>query len=320
MSELGQLLSEARSARGLSLADVEAATRIRQKYLEALENGDYAALPEGPIARGFLRTYAAYVGLDTEEALRLYAQESGDKGDELPIADTSVSRPVDYRPLEVELLSEQPRSGGLRWLLALLIIAVVGGAGWWLISRYGAGWQPVLAFWRTPTPTPTATVANTATPWIVTATPRPTATPLPVTPTSDLLLLPTPTVPPTITPTPLPTATPEIVTRIALTLTVTQRAWVRVVADGEVAQEGILEGGDVRYWEADNSISVRTGNAGGVKLTLNGEDLGLMGDIGQVVERAWVVEQGEVAETQPGTETPAASPTATPTPTSTPAG
>ena len=39
MSELGRLLSEARTAKGRSLADVEAATRIRQKYLEALENG-----------------------------------------------------------------------------------------------------------------------------------------------------------------------------------------------------------------------------------------------------------------------------------------
>ncbi len=320
MSELGQLLAEARTARGLSLADVEAATRIRQKYLEALESGDYAALPEGPIARGFLRTYAAHIGLDVEEALRLYAQESGDRGDELPIADTGPSRPVDYRPLEVELLTERPRSGWLRWLLALLIVAALGGAGWWLMSRYAAGWQPNLAFWRTPTPTPTATAANTPTPWIVTATPRPTATPLPATPTSDLLLLPTPTVPPTITPTPLPTATPEIVTRIAMTVTVTQRAWVRVVADGQVAQEGILEAGEVRYWEAEDSISIRTGNAGGVSLNLNGEDLGPMGDIGQVVERAWIVEQGEVAETQPGTETPTASPTETPTPTPTPAG
>ena len=66
MSELGRLLYEARTAKQLSLADIEAVTRIRQRYLEALENGDYASLPRGTVARGFVRTYAAYLGLDVE--------------------------------------------------------------------------------------------------------------------------------------------------------------------------------------------------------------------------------------------------------------
>lgn len=316
MTELGQLLSEARSTKQLSLADVEAGTRIRQKYLEALENGAYAELPRGPIARGFLRSYAIYLGLDAEEALRLYAQESGDSGDEVPVAESGLSRAVDYRPLEVELVDDRPSLGWLRWIVALLIVAALGAAGWWLLSRYSGGWRPVLAFWPAPSPTPTATEA--ATPWVVTATPpqAPPETPILATRTSDLLLLPTPTVPPTITPTPQATATPEIVAQIALTVTLNQRAWIRVVADDQVVQEGILEAGETRFWQAANSMLIRTGNAGGVNLTLNGEDLGPMGDIGQVVERSWVVEQGQVSETQPTTETPTAPPIETPAETS----
>jgi len=317
MSELGRLLSEARAAKGASLAEVEAGTRIRQKYVEALESGSFDDLPRGAVARGFLRSYADYLGLDAEEVLQLYAQESGDTESEVPIAEPGKPRYVDYRPLEVELHDSRPALGGLRWIVALLVVVVLAAVGWWFLGRgWATGWSS-LAFWAEPTSTPTATV--TPTPWIVTATPSPVPTALPVlaTPTSDLLLLPTPTVPATITPTHLPTATPEIVAEIAMTMTVNQRAWVRVDVDGEVVQEGILEQGENRFWNAGESVVLRTGNAGGVNLILNGEDLGPMGDIGQVVERAWVVEQGQVAETQPETPTTTATPTPVTTPTET---
>jgi cytoskeletal protein RodZ len=314
MSELGRLLSEARAAKGASLAEVEAGTRIRQKYVEALETGSFDDLPRGAVARGFLRSYADYLGLDAEQVLQLYAQESGDTGSEVPIAEPGKPRYVDYRPLEVELHDKKPAPGWLRWIVALLVVVVLAAAGWWFLGReLATGWSS-LAFWAEPTSTPTPT--NTPTPWIVTATPPPATTAELVlsTPTSDLLLLPTPTVPATISPTPLPTDTPEIVAEIALSMTVSQRAWVRVDVDGEVVQEGILEQGENRFWNAVESIVVRTGNAGGVNLTLNGEDLGPLGDIGQVVERAWVVEQGQVSETQPETPTTTATPTSAGTP------
>ena len=81
------MLREARMARELSLADVESATRIRQKYLEALETGDFAKLPRGAVARRFLRTYAAFLGLDAEDMLLRYGSESGDAGDDVAIAE-----------------------------------------------------------------------------------------------------------------------------------------------------------------------------------------------------------------------------------------
>jgi cytoskeletal protein RodZ len=312
MSELGRLLSEARAAKGASLAEVEARTRIRQKYVEALESGSFADLPRGAVARGFLHSYADYLGLDADEVLVLYAKESGDTGDEVPIAEPGKPRYADYRPLEVELLDTRPSLGWLRWVAALVIVAALAAVGWWFLGRGSWSGLSSLAFWVEPTATATAT--DTPTPWIITATPSsmPAATDVVATPTSDLLLLPTPTVPATLTPTSLPTATPEIVARIAMSMTVGQRAWVRVVADDAVVQEGIMEQGENRFWNAARSISVRTGNAGGVNLILNGEDLGPLGEIGQVVERTWVVDQGQVSETQPTTETPAAAITGTP--------
>ena len=91
---------------------------------------------------------------------------------------------------------------------------------------------------------------------------------------------------------------------------------MRVVVDGAVAEEGFLAAGDERTWEANDSISIRTGNGAGINLFLNGEDLGPMGNVGEVVERTWVVaDTGDVLEGGSVTPAPPApEPTAAPTP------
>jgi cytoskeletal protein RodZ len=68
---LGSSLASARLALGLELRDVERDTRIRPRYLAALEDEDFDALPGEAYAAGFLRTYAGYLGLDAD----LYADE-----------------------------------------------------------------------------------------------------------------------------------------------------------------------------------------------------------------------------------------------------
>lgn len=315
MSELGRLLREARTARELSLADVESVTRIRQKYLEALENGDFTNLPRGAVARGFLRTYAGFLGLDADEMLLRYGKESGDAGDDISIAEPGKPRLVDYRPLEVSL-SEPTSSGSWwPWMVAALVVIAAGIVIWWLVSRTEIT-RFIAAFGPAPVAEASATPTETATQWVVTATPQPSREVVLPTRTSDLLPLPTPTVPATLTPTPRPTETPEIVTQIDMELRITQRAWVRVTVDGTVVEENTLEPGTVKTYAAEQAISIRTGNGGGVNLILNGEELGPMGDVGKVVERTWVVDQGEITEQAPGTPafTPLPQPTQTPTP------
>lgn len=320
MSELGRLLREARTAKQVSLADVETVTRIRQKYLDALERGEFHRLPRGTIARGFLRTYAAYLGLDVDTALKLYADESGDAGIDMAIAEPGKPRLVDYRPLEVTLDEGQPSKSWWPWVIAFFLVLALAAGSWWLLNRDSFSWDWDWGMLRAfgPAPSATATSTATATPWIVTATPKPTETPTQVlpTPTSGLLILPTPTVPPSPVPTPRPTATPEVVARITLEVRTTQRSWLRVIVDGQIVEEGVLEAGQTRVWDADQSVFIRTGNAGGVVLILNGEELGPMGGIGQVVERAWIIEDDQITETEAGptfppTPVPA---TATPTP------
>ena len=61
---VGKTLREAREKRGVELAEVEATTRIRARFLRAIEAGDWGALPGEAYARGFIRTYGDYLGLD----------------------------------------------------------------------------------------------------------------------------------------------------------------------------------------------------------------------------------------------------------------
>ncbi len=76
-SELARRLREARVARGVSLQEVERETKIRRRYLEAIEAGDFSRLPDGPPARGFIRIYARFLGLDPERALSDFEAEVG---------------------------------------------------------------------------------------------------------------------------------------------------------------------------------------------------------------------------------------------------
>ncbi len=71
-SSLGQILQRARLARGITLEDAERVTRIPRRYLQALEEEEYGILPAPVYARGFLRSYASYLGLDSSQLLPLF--------------------------------------------------------------------------------------------------------------------------------------------------------------------------------------------------------------------------------------------------------
>lgn len=71
---VGTILRTARSRRKIELSEVEAATRIRLRYLNAIENEEWDILPGGVYTRGFIRTYASFLGLDGERLVEEYRQ------------------------------------------------------------------------------------------------------------------------------------------------------------------------------------------------------------------------------------------------------
>ena len=123
--ELGTTsLSQARLARGLTLDDAERSTRISRRFLIALEEHDYSVFPAPIYARGFLRTYCRYLGLDPEEQLA-----------ELP-AGWAASTPATHLPP----VSRGPVQFNIAWLFAGVILAALVGVGVY-VSRGGDSFQ-----------------------------------------------------------------------------------------------------------------------------------------------------------------------------------
>ncbi|MFZ5917976.1 MAG: RodZ domain-containing protein [Chloroflexota bacterium] len=332
MSELGQWLRQAREAKEFSLEKAEAETRIRIKFLAALEEGHFDDLPDEISARGFLRNYALFLGLDPTEALEKYEHRTVDRRGE----------PRLFRPLEVALFHSS--GGALRaWLLLLTLAAALITTGIWAFSSGRLAWPPRLA-WLQPTAIPSVTATPTDTPTrpprpsitlpataavvspaVPSATPTANPTPSP-TATNSILTLPTPTPSPSSTPTVTPTSAPTGGTplppglgtpippeevAVSLAIVVREESWVEVTVDSHTILRELFQAGDEGFWQARREIILRLGNAGGVEVILNGELLGALGERGQVVEFAWG-QEGQV--TPEPTFTATATPEETPTP------
>jgi cytoskeletal protein RodZ len=141
---LGAALRQRREAMGISLAEIEVATRIRQKYLAAIEADEWHLLPGEVVGRGFLRNYSEYLGLEPHEVVDrrravtdpglIAALSTTSSGAELP-----PERQVDYRPKEVELKDDvdgiQRGEIKLTPVLSIVALAALVALVWWGASR-----------------------------------------------------------------------------------------------------------------------------------------------------------------------------------------
>lgn len=124
---IGAVLREARTRRGIELSEVEAVTRIRLGYLRAIENEDWEVLPGDVYARGFIRTYASFLGLDGDR-LAVEYRESVEGG---PVAGYDVAPNV-ARPSPGRRHGAASRPGwiavaGVILLGAIAIVALPDG-------------------------------------------------------------------------------------------------------------------------------------------------------------------------------------------------
>jgi hypothetical protein len=132
---IGATLREARNRRKLDLSEVEAAIKIRPRYLSALENEDWDVLPGGAYTRGFIRTYAAFLGLDGERLADEYRRATSPAGGE------RVPRRIEPVPASARRGCGPQLSGRViaaLVVLALVALAVVIG----LASGGGGGSSP----------------------------------------------------------------------------------------------------------------------------------------------------------------------------------
>jgi hypothetical protein len=124
--EIGNSLREARERQGLAYPEIELATKIRAKYIRALEEEDFRAIPGDAYIRGFLRTYADYLGLDPDVYVDEYASRFLTSWrDELP------PRPTKRR------IRPRERSLGRRSLVLVLAGIALLTALVFVAARYG---------------------------------------------------------------------------------------------------------------------------------------------------------------------------------------
>lgn len=264
----GDWLRRERTRRRLTLAQVAQATKIRERYLAAIESDRFDELPHPVHATGFIRIYARFLGLDPEPFVRAYRSE----------VDTAPSPGVQPEtPRETYVPSKAP-SLIVPLLFACFLIALVAYL-YQQVATYvsGAGMSPppvgtaIVLSIPTPLPSPPPLPTPTVAPRTPTAVPKPpTSTPTPV---------------PVATSTPVPTSTPQRGVRIDTVIS--GRVWLQVEADGKVVFSGILMPGDKRTWTASKSLMLWSGNAGNVQVTYNGKSLGTLGPLGKVMKVTW---------------------------------
>lgn len=304
MDEIGHILREARENKGLSLDDVQGKTRINVRYLTALENGQYSALPTPVHVRGFLRNYARFLGLEPQPLLDRY---SANAGRDLPITvraprEITPDSPLPERqdqpffdPVNMEVngkgYSIGGGSGGMLQIVIIVALVVAlalianrfipvlfgrdGGDN--AVQEVGAAVRDVVAgvtgATATPTLTPPAPQGESGV--IIDGTEQP------IVDTSRN----NPGGAPTATPTrpPLPATMDEV----RLKLDILERTWLEVTIDGAVVFSGIAKANDVFEWTAQSEAKVVTGNAIGVFATINDVELGRLGGRGERYEEVW---------------------------------
>ena len=127
-SPLGETLRRARTAKGITVEDAERVTRIPRKYLEALELENFGILPAPVYARGFLRSYASFLGLEPNELLPFF-----------PVGH------VDEPALDPLPEVNEPRTWNMNGIVAM---GVVGGLILLVIALYSVGHESSSAAFR----------------------------------------------------------------------------------------------------------------------------------------------------------------------------
>lgn len=263
---LGLWLRRARETRQITLPDAEKALRIRRRYLQALEMGDYTALPGEIQARGFLRNYARYLSLPVEEALARYDAEIQGRPMQ-PRARTSttvepraplVNRPSVFAPPPTE--AEEAASTNahipsfvfqILFVALIFFVIVAGGSFIWLqiASRNQPGNGAAVT-----------TTATAQTPGVQATQNTPAA------------------------PTVFPVAPDG---KVAVRLVAKEHAWISISADASIVFQDTAVPGQVLEASAGEMLIVATGNGGAFDLYINGTTWGSLGVSGEVVRRAW---------------------------------
>jgi cytoskeletal protein RodZ len=282
---LGATLKAEREKRGLSLDQVASVTKLRRQMIDALENEAWGNLPHPVFVRGFIRTYAKVLGADEKSLLGLYERAIPAKTEPLV-------------PLVV------PRRSHKRWYLIAILVAVLLGISFSLWQGYAPpSWETLLHKKEAaPETTPKekellkeAQAEKAGEGEGTASTPErvPPTTPVPSAdqdkgelPEVEAGLKEDQGMPPPEVAEPGKEAVPAPEERedaYVLKAVVVERTWIRISIDDGEPKEYLFNPGVTMQWKAKEGFALLVGNAAGIELELNGQKLGKLGNLGQVI-------------------------------------
>jgi len=302
MESIGEFFRQVRETKGLTIDEVASKTRIRTDFVKALEDGNFAKLPDQVFARGFVRSYARSLGLDEDDAIHRFDQSAGAYYD----------KHVERERLRVRQAEEERKRKANRKAVAIAIgiaiitlIFLLSREQSSLLVRRSSSDVPVSAAKRTPPPIPEAQDGPPSQ-QVEPAPSAPKAKPSesPVVPAETAVKK---TVEPVTSSVPTASAVPELAApspsslgsdgplggislegsgaqdgQLALDLEATELSWVVVQIDGGSPQEALLRPGEKARWKGQDQFILTLGNAGGVKAELNGQPQKPFGPSGKV--------------------------------------
>ena len=251
---IGPALKQERLRQKFEIDDISRLTRISHRFLEAIEDEDFARLPAMVFTRGFVRQYSTALNIDAEPLLAVLPKPDVE-GAPLPV-------PPPGRPHKWD-----PRVKSALQTVMFLLLAAGAVTGAWL--RYNHG--PYFSFDTFGGSRPRS-VGRASKPTAVPATARTVA--------AETLPAPREAEPLAVAPTPALTHAPN--QAVELRLVAHAASWVQITADGRPEFTGMLQPSDVRIVGAKGNVRVTAGNAGGLDISLNGKKLDPIGPAGQV--------------------------------------
>ncbi len=270
----GRYLQSIRIEKGISLNEVSKETRIRLETLHQIEEEDHRHLPDEVYVKGFLRSYAKAIGADGEEAVQRYKSR------------LAVKRKI--------ALSEAAlhRTGGGFWRRLLLSLAAV--LCLIAVTVYAvSAWRERSASKAAVSGTIEGTIESPATaPAPAPAAEKPVAVSAPSAEETAPAAAPAGEMPPVPAeekdggaefPAPPAATAPEAAGRLRLTIDTIEETWLKAIVDDQRAKQYRLNPGDHIELEGTRNFNLLIGNAGGIRLALNGKPVALSGKSGQVV-------------------------------------
>lgn len=250
-ASLGEELRRERELRGISLKEIADATKIGKRYLEAIEKSDFKTLPAPVFTRGFVREYARYLGLSSDDLVARYSQIVSEAE-----ALAESSEPTPFRPQQRpdRPSREIPRpyarvDRNWIWFAAILMVIV---AVMWGVREY--------QYRQAPKNAARPSVVETDSPAPIASAPQPAAPPA-------------------------ATATTPVTGGLVMELRVKRPSWIALEADGKTVIYEELRPGFQQTYHADEEFRFRTvGNAAGVEITLNGIQMPALGEEGEVIK------------------------------------